>query len=258
MKEAFAIVLTIARDDAFFSLVWPQVAETQPRIILLTQYVPIVALVRIRLWDTKGAGLTDGEDNHGEVLCAHVQRRETKDKTKDGDSFGHSDMPCALVEATRRITVGDRTESGNEVRRAGKGESDLCVEFEGFDDGGEEVLESVCSKMHVLHESEEPELRVRCRCLETGEWAHNALFADGVEKNAVVCQDALFRCEPLGVERIVWKDKACDNRYNEGCDTLNDEKPLPAGEIDCAVELEDSNGNETGECSSEDVSGVQD
>jgi hypothetical protein len=36
MNDATAIQLTMAREHAFFSLVWEQVAETQPRIMLLT------------------------------------------------------------------------------------------------------------------------------------------------------------------------------------------------------------------------------
>ena len=42
MKLAFAIVFTIARELAFFSFVCPHVLATQPRIIELTAYVPIL------------------------------------------------------------------------------------------------------------------------------------------------------------------------------------------------------------------------
>jgi hypothetical protein len=41
MKDATARQFTIASEQAFFSRVWEQVAETQPRIILFTAYVPI-------------------------------------------------------------------------------------------------------------------------------------------------------------------------------------------------------------------------
>lgn len=41
MKEALAMVFTIANEHALRSLVCPQVAETQPRMIELTAYVPI-------------------------------------------------------------------------------------------------------------------------------------------------------------------------------------------------------------------------
>jgi hypothetical protein len=41
MKDTLAMVLTMAKLVAFFSLVWPQVAPTQPRMMLLTAYVPI-------------------------------------------------------------------------------------------------------------------------------------------------------------------------------------------------------------------------
>jgi hypothetical protein len=41
MKDAFAIVFTMASEEAFFSFVCPQVAVTQPRIMLLTAYVPM-------------------------------------------------------------------------------------------------------------------------------------------------------------------------------------------------------------------------
>lgn len=167
-------------------------------------------------------------------------------------------MPRALVEAARRITVGDGDDSGNEVRRASERKSDLSAEAEGLDNSGEEVLEAVCRKVHVLHECKEPELRVRCGCLETCEGADDALFANGVEENSFVCQYALFGCKPLGVEGIVWKDEARDDRYSEGCNALDDEKPLPAGEIDCAVQFEDTNGDETGKGGGQDVSCVQD
>lgn len=36
MKLALAQVLTMANAEAFFSLVWPQVAPTQPRMMELT------------------------------------------------------------------------------------------------------------------------------------------------------------------------------------------------------------------------------
>jgi hypothetical protein len=41
MNEIFAMVLTIAREHAFFSFVCPQVADTQPRMMELTAYVPM-------------------------------------------------------------------------------------------------------------------------------------------------------------------------------------------------------------------------
>ena len=40
-KDAFANMLTMESDAAFFSCVWPQVADTQPRMILLAPYAPI-------------------------------------------------------------------------------------------------------------------------------------------------------------------------------------------------------------------------
>jgi hypothetical protein len=208
--------------------------------------------------DTVNAVRADGKHDHGEVLRAEVQCRKTQNETEDCNGFGKSDVPCALIEAARRIAVGDRTDSGDEVRWASKGESDLSVEVEGLDDGGEEVLEAVCSKVHVLHESKEPELGVRCGCLETGEWRNDTLFANSVKKDTLVCQDTLFGREPFGVERIVWKNEARNNGYDEGCDTLDDEQPLPAGEIDCSIKLEDSDGDEAGECRCKNVSRVQD
>ena len=41
MNEMLAIVFTIASEHAFFSFVCPHVLDTQPRIILLTAYVPM-------------------------------------------------------------------------------------------------------------------------------------------------------------------------------------------------------------------------
>ena len=41
MAEMTAMVLTIASDTDFFSRVWPQVLETQPRIRLLQPYTPV-------------------------------------------------------------------------------------------------------------------------------------------------------------------------------------------------------------------------
>lgn len=41
MNEATARQLTMAREQAFFSLVWEQVAATQAKIMLLTAYVPM-------------------------------------------------------------------------------------------------------------------------------------------------------------------------------------------------------------------------
>lgn len=41
MNDTLAHVLTIANEEAFFSFVCPHVAPTQPRMMLLTAYVPI-------------------------------------------------------------------------------------------------------------------------------------------------------------------------------------------------------------------------
>jgi hypothetical protein len=41
MKDATARQLTIASEQAFFSFVCEHVAETQPRMMLLTAYVPM-------------------------------------------------------------------------------------------------------------------------------------------------------------------------------------------------------------------------
>ena len=42
MNEAFITVVTIEMAAAFFSVLWPQVEPTQPKINELTAYVPIV------------------------------------------------------------------------------------------------------------------------------------------------------------------------------------------------------------------------
>ena len=200
----------------------------------------------------------DGENDHGEVLGACVQGSEGEDETEDGDRFRDRDVSGALVEATRRPRPGDRDETGNEVGRASEGKGNSLVEVKGLNSSREEVLEAVGSKVHVLHECEEPELGVGRGGLEASVRADDTLLANGVCENAVVCQETLFGCKPLGVERIVGKHKSRGQSNDKGCNTLDDEKPLPATETSDFVKLEDTNGDQTSEGSSEDVASVQD
>lgn len=150
---------------------------------------------------------TDGENNHGEVLGACVQGSEGKDEAEDGDGFRDGDVPCALVEATRRPRPGDRNEASDEVGRASEGESNSLIEVKGLNSSREEVLEAVrCKrvrtvnqlkwgnqdsptcKMHMLHEGEKPELRIGCGSLETSVRADDTLLANRVQEDTVVCQ----------------------------------------------------------------------
>lgn len=201
---------------------------------------------------------SDGEDNHGEVPGAGVEGGAAQDEAEDGDGLGDGDVPGALVEFTGGSGPEDGDEAGNEVRWAGEDEGDGAVEAEGLDGGGEEVLESVGGQVHVLHECEKPEFGVAGGLQEALDARGRGLVAHGVALDAVVCELALFRSEPFGVEGVVGEGENSAKGDDEGRNTLDDEEPAPAGETGHAVHLEDAESNQAGECSGEDVAGVED
>lgn len=67
---------------------------------------------------------SDGEDNHGEVARAGVQRRSCEDETEDGDELGGGDVPCALIEAPGLPGPVDGDYAGDKVGRAGQDAAD--------------------------------------------------------------------------------------------------------------------------------------
>jgi hypothetical protein len=200
----------------------------------------------------------NGEDNHGEVFSTSVQSGEGENETEDSDRFCNGDVPCALIETTRRPRPGDRDEASNEVGWASESESDGLVETKSLDSSREKVLEAVSSKVHVLHEGKEPQLRVACSLLETSPWGDNALLSHSIEKNTIVCQQALFWSKPLRVERVIGEDEG-GYKSNDKCgDALDDEQPLPSGLSGDTVQFEDTDSDQTSESGCENVASVQD
>jgi hypothetical protein len=200
----------------------------------------------------------NGEDNHGEVFSTSVQSGEGENETEDSDRFCNGDVPCALVETTRRPRPGDRDEASNEVGWASESESDGLVETKSLDSSREKVLEAISSKVHVLHEGKEPQLRIACSLLETSPRGDDALLAHSIEKNTVVCQQALFGSKPLRIERIIGEDEGGYKSDDECGDALDDEQPLPSRLSGDTVQFEDTDSDQTSEGGCENVASVQD
>ena len=72
--------------------------------------------------------------------------------------------------------------------------------------------------MHVLHEGEEPELRVASRVFEAFEGGCAGLAADGVAFDAVVGELAFLWGEPPCLQRVVGEcinSTDCDNECGD-------------------------------------------
>jgi hypothetical protein len=258
-NDAFAIVLTIASAEALFHLCqflrrsWNYSVNDSLLLFGLTTSSRDPpkndGIDRIR---------ANGEDNHSEVLGTSVKGGKGENETEDSDCFCNSDVPSSLVETTRRPRPGDRDEASNEVGWASESQSDGLVETKSLDSSREEVLESISSKVHVLHEGKEPQLRIACSLLETSPRGDNALFAHGVEKNTVVCQQTLFGSKPLRVERVIGEDEGGYKSNDKRGDALYDEKPLPSRLSGDTVQLEDADSDQTSESGCENVASVQD
>lgn len=198
------------------------------------------------------------KDDHGEISRAGIEGGTAEDKAEDGDGLCDSNMPGSFVVFTGRSTPEDGDETGNEVGWAGEDEGDGAVEAEGFDGGGEEVLEAIGSQVHVLHKGKEPELGVASGILETGKSAGAGFATDGVTLDAIMGQLAFFGGEPAGGERVVRKGKDSTDGNDEGGNTLDDKEPAPAGKTSDAIHLEDSESNKSSESSCKDVASIQD
>lgn len=224
------MVLTMASEEAFFSLVCPQVADTQPEIGYVSiRPAHLISSSALLTQDDRVHGIcSNGEYDHSEVSRTGVERRRTEHETEDGHCFRDSDVPCSLVEFTGVVRPPDGDSTSNEVRRAGKSECNLLVESESLDGGREEVLETIGSQVHVLHESEEPELRIRGSGLETSPDRDSFFRTDLVALHTAVREQTLLRSEPLSDEWVVWKNETGTNGDHSGDSSLDDEQPFPS------------------------------
>jgi hypothetical protein len=82
--------------------------------------------------------------------------------------------------------------------------------------------------------------------------------ADGVASHAVVGELTLLGGQPPGLEGLIRQQEASSDCDNEGGNSLDNEEPPPAREAVLAVELEDSESDETGEGGCENIAGVED
>lgn len=94
-------------------------------------------------------------------------------------------MPSTFVELSRRPGYCDSNYTSDEVRWASQNKSNSPVETKSLDDSWEEVLEPVGSKMHVCHESENPDHGVLSSLTETSPHRGLSLVANGIEGHAV-------------------------------------------------------------------------
>lgn len=201
----------------------------------------------------------DGENDHGDIATGSTDVGASKTESKGGDTLGDGDMPRALVELARRPGDSDGDGTGNEVGWASQHKRDGLVEAKSLDHSREEVLETICGKMHVGHGSEDPHHGVLGSLSEASPDRGFATVADSVHSHAVGGEFTLVWCEPLGVVWEVGKEEEANNSNDKGNHTLEDEEPAPASDAsNIAKTVEDARGDETGESSSEDVASVED
>ena len=93
-----------------------------------------------------------------------------------------------------------------------------------------EVLESVGSQVEMSHEREEPNDRVRTSLSEADPNTGISFLLNSVGGNAAVGKYSFLRGKPSSGQGCVWKAEESDNGNDEGDSSLEDEKPLPAGQ----------------------------
>lgn len=121
--------------------------------------------------EREGSG--KGEElTHREVSSPSVERDGPNDEAYNCDTFGDGKMPGSLVEATGAGSPKDGDYAGEEIwrchERAEFGQYSVCarlvyytnsqrdlliLETQSLNDSRQEVLETICGKMHMLHEN---------------------------------------------------------------------------------------------------------
>lgn len=96
----------------------------------------------------------NGKDNHPEISHSGIQRRSAEHKAENRDGFGYSDMPSTFVEFSRTVRIRNRQKPRNQIRRTSQNQCNRAIKPQSLDGSREEIFESVCGQMHVLHESE--------------------------------------------------------------------------------------------------------
>lgn len=86
---------------------------------------------------------TNCEDDHGYIAADEIHRRAGGYETDGGDDLGDGDVPCPLIELSRRPRHRNRDRASYEIGRARQNKRYRLVEAQGLDDGREEVLEAV-------------------------------------------------------------------------------------------------------------------
>ena len=76
-------------------------------------------------------------------------------------------MPGSLVELAARPGDENGDRASDEIWRAGKDKCDSLTKAKCLHNGGEEVLETIRSQVHMGHESEDPGHGITCRLLQT-------------------------------------------------------------------------------------------
>lgn len=114
---------------------------------------------------------------HCKVAGTYVHGGASKDEAKDGNEFGHSDVPSPLIHSTysavsimascvgfsKPTRVGSPCNAYNsrdDIRRTSQSKSDIPTKAQRAHDGWEKVLEIAGGHMKMLHEDENPEPRV--------------------------------------------------------------------------------------------------
>jgi hypothetical protein len=163
IKLTLAQVLTMARLLAFFSLVCPQVAPTQPKTMELTQYVPTENTIMAKylapvLRDAQPRMKPKIATSLAAVMC---QVRSLNCEPKLAlTSRQNAGTEFQATYPARGPRISHRNNSRNQIRRTSQDQRDRLVEPKRLDSCWKEVLETVRSKMHVLHEGKQPQLGI--------------------------------------------------------------------------------------------------
>ena len=230
MYDALATTLTMDRETAFFSVVWPSVADTHPRITELTAYAPeanrkqeiYLAATFIVAHDmmnpTSAAPMQI-------VMCQvrsfrFPEDRATAKPTNAETRYGGQVNTKVIVSLKPRLPTTCFKPLTSSARRRDS------PSLQRYTYSRKEVVERTGTEVHVLHEREEIKTRITNSLHEASLCTFVLFCADSIALDTIMGQLPLLRAQPPGGEREVWKQENSNGRNTESDSAFDDEQPV--------------------------------
>lgn len=166
---------------------------------------------------------TEGDEHENRHKArGNIGRGDSHDEPCHNNTLQNSDVPGALVVATRSPRHDNAENRREEVRREGKDQGDVCAVAESPHNSREKSCEADGRKMKVVHEHEDPGTPVDHTLVKALPGADRSLFLGGVGDNAVVSKFSLLLGEPLGLQGVVRQKEEGGNTDGSGESALDD------------------------------------